>query len=286
MKYCIIATVAIISVALAQTTCRWVSSGTDPENPMSATFDLSPLAGIDYRVVDHLSYIESRNLSYVFQICGTVNTIPTPGGTTIPCYGEEGEAVHYPAYQVSNTGDLCRRLGLDATSDNVRWSLVDSSDPTVGVVYSYINGDDRDGCPSPRSLVIELDCMDDEYNLPDEELVIENSCEYRLTFNSIYGCPTECGVYRGLCAKRGKCKFDKDTGKPHCYCQQGWTGFACNERGENSAEGFTNTTLIMIVVLVLLILVELGIILMWNKVKRLRLDPSAYANFAAADELA
>ena len=215
-----------------------------------------------------------------------MNTIPTPGGTTIPCYGEEGEAVHYPAYQVSITGDLCRRLGLDATSDNVRWSLVDSSDPTVGVVYSYINGDDRDGCPSPRSLVIELDCMDDEYNLPDEELVIENSCEYRLTFNSIYGCPTECGVYRGLCAKRGKCKFDKDTGKPHCYCQQGWTGFACNERGENSAEGFTNTTLIMIVVLVLLILVELGIILMWNKVKRLRLDPSAYANFAAADELA
>ena len=29
-----------------------------------------------------------------------------------------------------------------------------------------------------------------------------------------------------------------------------------------------------------------GVIMMWDKVKRLRLDPSAYANFAAADELA
>ena len=74
--------------------------------------------------------------------------------------------------------------------------------------------------------------------------------------------------------------------EPHCYCQQGYTGFACTERGENSAEGFTTTTLLLVVVLVLLVLVEMGVILMWNKVKRLRLDPSAYANFAAADELA
>ena len=36
----------------------------------------------------------------------------------------------------------------------------------------------------------------------------------------------------------------------------------------------------------MLVLVELAVIMMWGKVKRLRLDPSAYTNFATADELA
>lgn len=203
----------------------------------------------------------------------------------IPCYGNGSEdPVHYPAYQFLNEGSNCVRLGKDISEENVRWSLVDAQDPTVGVVYSYINGEEQD-CGA-MSFEIELDCWEEEYNVPDEETVAQNGCAYHLAFNSIYGCPTECGVYRGLCAKRGKCKFDTETREPHCYCQKGWTGYACNERGENSAEGFTNTTLLLVIVLVLLVFVELGVILMWDKVKRLRLDPSAYANFAAADELA
>ena len=90
-----------------------------------------------------------------------------------------------------------------------------------------------------------------------------------------------------LCSKRGSCKFDLDTRKPHCYCQRGWTGYSCNEKGDNKAEGFTNTTIILAVVFVLLILVEMGVVMMWNKVKRLRLDPAAYAAFTAnAEDLA
>ena len=141
---------------------------------------------------------------------------------------------------------------------------------------------------TPRSFVLELTCSSDEYLIPEEEQVYEGTaCVYRVPIDSIYGCPTECGMYRGrLCAARGLCKFDQDTLKPHCYCQVGYTGYSCTEKGDNKSEGFTNTTLILLVVLVLLLMVEGGVILMWNKVKRLRLDPSAYTHFANADELA
>ena len=109
-----------------------------------------------------------------------------------------------------------------------------------------------------------------------------------LVFFLIFLYSIECGLYRSsLCGQRGLCKFDLDTHKPHCYCQKGWTGYSCNEQGDNKAEGFTNTTLILAVILILLIFVELGVIMMWDKVKRLRLDPAAYSAFTAtADDLA
>ena len=205
----------------------------------------------------------------------------------VDCIATPGEdPIHYPAYQVGQGEDVCYRLGVDATTENTRWFLNDNHDPTVGVTYEYLNGDAA-LCRGKRSLAIEVTCKDDAHNIPDEEPVYENNCRFMFAIDSIFGCPTECGTYRGsLCGKRGVCKFDLDTRAPHCYCQKGYTGYACNEKGENKAEGFTNTTLIFLVVLVMLLLVELAIIMMWNKVKRLRLDPNAYANFAAADELA
>ena len=283
---------------------RWYAQGTIPDYPLSATFDITPLMGQeqlwlrrnDVLVTVLRTSLLIKNLAtfrrnqifkfldrYVFQICGYVTDIPMDNG--VPCYANAtGEAVHYPVYQYLNEGRNCVRLGKDTSEENVHWSLVDAMDPSVGVIYSYLNGEEQE-CGN-LAFEIELDCWDDAYNVPEEETVMQNGCVYHLAFNSLYGCPMECGVFRGLCGGRGKCKFDTETREPHCYCQKGWTGYACNERGENSAEGFTNTTLVLVVVLVLLVFVELGVFLMWDKVKRLRLDPSAYANFAAADELA
>lgn len=166
--------------------------------------------------------------------------------------------------------------------------IIDNHDPTVGITYQYINGDET-GCSAgvSRSLSIELTCKDGVHTIPDVLPVYENDCQVKLSIDSTYGCPMECGTSRGmLCGKRGVCRFDMDTRKPHCYCQKGYTGYACNEKGENKAEGFTNTTLILLVVFVMLVVMEIAIVLMWDKVKRLRLDPSAYTNFATADELA
>ena len=51
---------------------------------------------------------------------------------------------------------------------------IDPTDPTVGVNYQYINGDDAYcGDRNYRSLTIELTCKDQYYNIPDEEPVPE-----------------------------------------------------------------------------------------------------------------
>ena len=46
--------------------------------------------------------------------------------------GSSGEdPVHYPAYQVAQSYDGCLRLGVDATSENTRWSLNGDHTPSL-----------------------------------------------------------------------------------------------------------------------------------------------------------
>lgn len=63
---------------------------------------------------------------YVFSFCDVVKTVPTTmAGNGTQCYrtGDE-EPVHFPAYQVAQTNNLCLALGKDAKPENVRWSLI------------------------------------------------------------------------------------------------------------------------------------------------------------------
>lgn len=75
---------------------------------------------------------------------------------------------------------------------------IDPLDPTIGVNYGYINGDNS-FCSEgkKRSLTIELTCKDDHYNIPDEEPVYENDCAYKFSIDSVYGCPT--GGFSNFC---------------------------------------------------------------------------------------
>lgn len=76
------------------------------------------------------------------------------------------------------------------------WLILDNHDPTVGVTYQYLNGDDREcGEGNYRSLAVELTCKDDNHNIPDEEPVYESNCAYKFAIESIFGCPT--GIRRG-----------------------------------------------------------------------------------------
>ena len=76
---------------------------------------------------------------------------------------------------------------------------IDPTDPTVGVNYQYVNGDDAYcGAENYRSLTIELTCKDQYYNIPDEEPVYENNCAYKFSIDSVYGCPTGILSYLSL----------------------------------------------------------------------------------------
>lgn len=138
--------------------------------------------------ISRKTYFSFLISSYYFSVCDSVANVPvTRGGQGYACYNTTD--VHYPAYQVNQGGDSCYYLGASAKPEDVRWSLLDPLDPTVGVNYQYINGDsaDRSG---PRSLIIELTCKDDHYNIPDEEPVYETDGVFKFSIDSVYGCPT------------------------------------------------------------------------------------------------
>ena len=73
-----------------------------------------------------LFVIARLSCRYVFSFCDVVKTVPTTvAGNGTQCYRtSEEEPVHYPAYQVAQTYDLCLALGKDAAPENVRWSLI------------------------------------------------------------------------------------------------------------------------------------------------------------------
>ena len=81
---------------------------------------------IPWIVTSRFSLFFCFNFSYVFNVCGVVNTVPiSKAGEGSVCYAQgSDDPVHYPAYQVSQSADQCMRLGTDATKDNTRWSLI------------------------------------------------------------------------------------------------------------------------------------------------------------------
>ncbi|KAK8810730.1 hypothetical protein WA158_007305 [Blastocystis sp. Blastoise] len=286
MRYSyLICLVLFVSSAFAEYyRCSYTATGSD-SFPLSANYNLSPLRSTsEWKVLDSQYSSEvNRNFTYVFNICGTVKNVPKDGsvnGTTCDKY--KGLTKLYAAYQVANNHALCLSLH---DGEAGHWGLLDTTDPSVGITYSYTGGDDY-GCGGvKRAFELDLYCHDSSYNLPDKNPIVEtHGCYYVLTTNSVYGCPSECGIGdRKLCGGNGVCKFDKDTRSPHCYCYSGYWGSSCMNEGEEQAEGFTETTWALVVVFCFLVLTELGVLCMWKRVSGLRLDPAAYKNMMIDD---
>ncbi len=84
-----------------------------------------------------------------------------------------------------------------------------------------------------REFRVKFKCEDDLYNVPDEETISEynhttDKCQYNMTVKSIYGCPTQCGIYsNSLCGSQGLCQYDWSNNRSKCFCYYGKTGTAC-----------------------------------------------------------
>lgn len=49
-----------------------------------------------------------------------------------------------------------------------------------------------------------------------------------MEIESIWGCPIECGIYKGkLCGGNGICKYDWINNEPKCFCDGNYYGVAC-----------------------------------------------------------
>jgi hypothetical protein len=219
---------------------------------------------------------------------GASDSCKTTQGDVVPATGapvqQSGVAT---AFQVANWNfpgnDMCHRMGSTATPATMQWSEFEAGDPSRGISLKYIGGDYCAGVANTgRSLTIHILCADDLANVPDVEPVEEvQPCQYELWFTSIYGCPLQCGVdKRQLCGGKGACRFDRDLQAPRCFCSSGWGGEACADKVASLAAGVAVSVAFIMLCLFtcVLICVLIGVVLMWLKVRTLRLDPRAYAS--------
>jgi len=262
--------------------CRWNSH-------TGANFDLSPLIlgpGFNYHVKDSVDSVE-RNYSYVFNVCDSVGHSPD----ALCGNGSDSLA---PAYQISEEGHFCHRLG--AAPKDMEWSLVDLADPTAGVVITYTRGDNCSGRQIERQLTIKFMCSTllgmSPFSL---ERVIEDKCHYSLTVNTVFGCPNEChiGGNRQLCGGNGFCGMDNDNRSPRCFCYDGWVGFACEFPNNGWSGGVNGLGVVLIIMIILLSGLLAAAVWVYTKVHKLRrrklyemtdVDANSHTVFSIEDE--
>jgi len=252
-----------------------------------ATFDLTPLvlgSGFNYQVADSVDSVE-RNYSYVFNVCDPVGHLPSP-----LCPGQEQLA---PAYQISEDGGFCYKLG-NPTYD-IKWALLDEADPTAGVAITYTGGDE---CAEKlfRQLTVKFQCSTELGMSPfSMERVIEDKCHYSLTVNTVFGCPVEChvGGNRQLCGGSGFCGMDHDINTPRCFCYEGWLGASCEIPNNGWSGGLDALGIILVIMIILLSGLLAAAIWFYSKVHKLRrkklyemtdVDSNAHTVFSIDDE--
>ncbi len=84
----------------------------------------------------------------------------------------------------------CYIIGrYDAKQDDLSYSLLDSTNPTKGISMKYPSGDVCDKYNGvQRSATIDVECA----NTPTivKSATEPSPCQYHLTMQSYYGCPT------------------------------------------------------------------------------------------------
>ena len=250
------------------------------------TYDLTPFINnnIDYNIQDSRD-ISTSNYNYIFNICNNVNNIPTLNTTHIPNTG--CGSIYAPAYQLSNTNQ-CFKVGNLSTST---YNLYDIDNPANGIVLTYLNGDmctytdsqTKKIATKPRSFGINFLCSDFAVTSPSTK-VIEgefSTCEYLVTFNSAYACPTQCPIvdYK-ICSTNGVCGFDVDTNKARCFCDTGFEGEACNILTSSNNNGNNSNPTIVLEVFVFIMLAVVLVLgyFVYTKIRTIKPEASDYTN--------
>lgn len=225
-----------------------------------ATFDVGPLMRVgetpDYIVTDGdipCTKETEHNFTYVFDVCADV----TGNNKPAVCNGKIGAAMQFDP---SAANPDCFVVGRSGS-----FSLINPSDPTLGIQLTYTNGDQCQHQGSPvRRMVITMGCSNIAIPTPTVANEPEH-CQYYVEMNSVYGCPLECplgGEDRDLCSAHGICAWDQTNQHARCFCDDGYTGSDCNTKSSgDGSSGGSNGAIIGLLVTVLLIAVVLGVVL-------------------------
>ena len=159
-----------------------------------ANFDLRPLkltdqSKVPYRIIDGdipCTPETEPTYGYAWNFCESVPNPLLPE----PCklMGKSGVVVQYASY--SNLDYYCFIIGhFDATQHELKYSLLDATDPTKGVSISYPAGEKCSvNNKVLRSATVDVTCANvDSVVVSAQE---PSTCQYHLIMKSYHGCPT------------------------------------------------------------------------------------------------
>lgn len=164
-------------------------------NILGSTFDLRPLQLQDqnkyaYRIIDGdipCTPETEPSYGYSWNFCESLPKSLLPE----PCkdMGKNGVVLQYAKY--SETDYYCFILGhFDSTQHELKYNLLDATDPSKGVSVAYPSGEkcDEKDAKVLRSATIEVQCANvDSVVVSAQE---PSKCQYHLVMKSYHGCPT------------------------------------------------------------------------------------------------
>lgn len=254
-----------------------------------ATFDLSALYQEKGRYLANDTFMLAKDLSrpytYFFNVCGDVDEPDEVAmchqnfsGTTSAAYQR------VKGTDVNGNKDECWALGR---AESPEWTYIPGDNAAVGVQLKYTGGGKcRDSPGKDRSFVIEFACIHEATALPAISTVYEDDfCEYKVTMESIYGCPLEChsGDHDKVCSGHGICAVDTGTRVSRCFCNEGRTGDDCMTETTDgldqppSSYSPTGVLVALTIILLLGLIVLAGVLHL--KIKKLNADENPYGAF-------
>ncbi|KAA0151907.1 hypothetical protein FNF27_03219 [Cafeteria roenbergensis] len=286
---------ALVAMAAASSSllAQALTTSCSVEIRKGMSFDLTPLrrgevtangvyvadSSSMYAVNDTAGAGAGREYRYNFNFCGAVEP------------SQQCEGKNYlsplPAFQTDIEDDgFCYSLS-NQTKYGWQFASYDERFPSRGVTISYVGGS-SDGCydknwnPVKRAINLKLRCSADAdtHNIGDDELVVEReSCTYDLYLESLYGCPTQCIKGNTLCNGQGVCGYDNDAQKARCFCNTGFEGDDCLTVTQPSS-GMSIETVFLIIMVILLTVAMFAAGYMVYRLRRLTIDPAAYAELS------
>jgi hypothetical protein len=252
--------------------CMWKSLA-------GATFDLRPLRvtneqAFSYHIIDGdlpcTSELEPT-YSFAWNFCDDVTQASEPTfatGGNICRNDQRGAAIQY-LNRTSDGYKECHVIGrYDPSNENSEFNLLVAHNPAAGVSMTYPKGEK---CPNGvlRSATVDVQCANVRVEI--DSALEPSKCQYHMVMKSWYGCPTECPVTAsGLCSSHGHCYYDSTLKLPYCYCNEGFTGDAC-ESAVTEVMQSSYYYKLQVFLLVVLLLAAVGLILIvFHMAKRVR----------------
>lgn len=215
--------------------------------------------------------VAEKNYSYYFDFCSNVNAAGKPP----PCNGRDGAVLQFNWEEYN-----CYSAGRSSESTQTL-SLIDQSNPALGVQLHYTNGDLCHTNNVYRQTYVNAYCDDTGRKgaLNDvAEVGGSKACVYQINFHSPYACPTQCpitGDDRLPCGGNGFCRFDKTNSKARCFCKSGWGGTACDV---DLSAGTSGTMIGLLVTILILSILFIGaVVLLYRQVRGYRTDYDRYS---------